>query len=93
MSKITRSILELNNEEAKKFFLKSESYFNLDLPKYISFEKVLNALSEEIKSETYNCYKAKDHNPLYGWANYQLITNKDGKLAWRPLELIHPVLY
>ena len=55
MSKITRSILELNNEEAKKFFLKSESYFNLDLPKYISFEKVLNALSEEIKSETYNC--------------------------------------
>lgn len=25
--------------------------------------------------------------------NYSLITNKDGKLAWRKLEIIHPIIY
>jgi len=36
----------------------------------------------------------KEGNPShFSDVNYSLITNKDGKFAWRPIELIHPVIY
>ena len=33
--------LILSNEEAKQHFLKGSSYFNGDMPSYISFEPIL----------------------------------------------------
>lgn len=39
-----RKIIELSNAEAREYFLKSEVYFNLDLPKYFDFAKILVAL-------------------------------------------------
>lgn len=43
-----KNILELNHNEAKKFLLKEESYFTLDIPKYFKFSKLLNELSKKI---------------------------------------------
>lgn len=40
-----RNILRLNNQEAKNFFLKSESYVNIDLPPYFNFGKLLKEVS------------------------------------------------
>ena len=34
-----KSILELNANEARQFFLKHESYCNIDLPKDFSFSE------------------------------------------------------
>ncbi len=88
-----RTVLELNNKEAKTFFLKKESYCSFELPEYISFENLLNDLTKELSgkvlNESTNGFKPKDLEEV----NYTLLNNKDGKFAWRPFQLIHPALY
>lgn len=101
-----KNILELNNEEAKNFFLKEESYINLDLPPYVKFEKILLEFDKLLKKkkDIKNLYKqiqiqdeppkTKNLNPKeFNKVNYKLFHNKNGKYDWRPFELIHPLLY
>lgn len=40
-----RKIVELSSAEARKRFLKSEFYFNLDLPKYFNFAEMLEIIN------------------------------------------------
>ena len=42
------SILELDHHDAKAFFLKHESYCNIDLPRYFSFTNLLQNISKEV---------------------------------------------
>lgn len=87
-----RRVIDLTNEEAKQHFLKCSSYFNGDLPKYISFQPILTAVSEVMAGGFFNQFKSENPADLSG-VNYNLIANKDGKLAWRPYELMHPAIY
>jgi hypothetical protein len=96
-------ILDLNNTEARQFFLKEESYFNFDLPTYFVFENLLQAVSAEVCGQDittfYSTYingqgQTKRHFPSeFEDVNYKFLNNRDGKFAWRPFQLIHPVLY
>ncbi len=87
-----KKLIELSNEEARKHFLKGCSYFNGDMPSYINFEPILNDVAAVLKGNNYAEFKAK--NPKdFPHVNYNFISNKDGKFAWRPLELIHPAIY
>ncbi len=98
-----KKITELENEEALKYFLKNESYFNFDLPSYFNFTELLNQTFNELKdkplSDLYNSYtdengKEKATHPRNSEnVNYKFLSNKDGKFAWRPFHLIHPALY
>lgn len=81
-----KRVIDLNNKEAKEFFLESDSYFSTDLPEYFDFNKFLKAI-EKIGGG-YDILNAKNDN-----TSYLLYNNKDGKYAWRKLELIHPALY
>lgn len=100
-----KNILKLNNEEAKAFFCKGESYSNIDLPHYFDFDKIIKEIYSEIGNKSFinscnqvpkttggNGTKA-DMASAYEKVCYQLLTNKDGKYSWRPLQLIHPILY
>jgi len=87
-----KKIIELTSEEAKNHFLKGSSYFKEAIPDYLSFEPILTNVVAVLKGGTYNSFKAKNPNHFPG-INYKLLTNKDGKLDWRPLELIHPAIY
>jgi hypothetical protein len=91
--KTRQSVLCLSADEARKFFLKQESYCTFDLPPYISFQAVLTKVSKILGDKNlndfYNSQKPRDFDDV----NYSLYNNKDGKYAWRPLQLIHPVLY
>ena len=87
-----KRLIDLTNEEAKKRFLKGSSYFNADIPKYISFEQILSDVDSTLNGRNYLEFKASNPNDYLG-VNYSLISNKDGKFAWRPLELIHPAIY
>ncbi|MCK4446726.1 MAG: RNA-directed DNA polymerase, partial [Candidatus Marinimicrobia bacterium] len=87
-----KRLIDLTNEEAKKHFLKGSSYFNADLPNYISFEQILSDVDTTLNGRYYFEFKAINPND-YSGVNYSFISNKDGKFAWRPLELIHPVIY
>jgi hypothetical protein len=77
--------------QARAFLLQPESYCNLELPVYFQFGRLLAAVSKELLGK-----------PLAGMAskpreqegvNYAMLSNKDGRHAWRPLQLIHPALY
>lgn len=87
-----KRLIDLSNEEARAHFLKGSSYFNGDLPKYISFEPILNDVSAVLKGANYAQFKNANPHELPN-VNYNFIANKDGKFAWRPYELMHPAIY
>lgn len=72
--------------------MKESSYFNGDLPSYISFEPILNNVETVLKGGSYAAFKSKNPKDLPN-INYNFIANKDGKFAWRPYELMHPAVY
>jgi len=98
-----KRIIELNHTNARRFFLKEESYFNFDLPKYFVFKDLLKKISEELTGKqisdilgniTNNDNHVERTYPnKYEHVNYKILNNKDGKFAWRPFQLIHPVIY
>ncbi len=101
-----KSILSLTHKEARSFFLMPSSYCTFDLPEYFTFGDVLKEAESIIKQEggLKDCCVLKDptkanreSNILYPSnfyeVNYTIFVNKDADLSWRPLQLIHPVLY
>lgn len=94
---------ELSYIQARQYFLKEESYFNFDLPKYFVFQNLIQTISTQLTghllSEHYSTYtdvtgKRRNHFPAeFEDVNYKFLNNKDGKYAWRPFQLIHPALY
>ena len=98
-----KRILDFSHTDARRFLLKEESYYNFDLPKYFVFQKLLEQISQEIKEKPLSDYygtkvheggKIKSTRPCnYENVNHKFLNNKDGKFAWRPLQLIHPAIY
>lgn len=87
-----KKLIELSCEEARKHFLKGSSYFNGDMPSYISFEPILTDVAAVLSGGRYTTMVSASPNDFPG-VNYNFLANKDGRLAWRPLELIHPAIY
>ena len=87
-----KRLIDLSNDEARTHFLKGSSYFNGDFPKYISFEPILENVAQILNGGNYIQFKASNPADIQD-VNYNFIANKDGKFAWRPLELIHPAIY
>ena len=90
-SQTWKLVSEMTASEARAYFLRQTSYTTIELPQYFDFETVLQRVASVMPA---------DQNP--GWSeearrsadvNYVLHDNKDGRLAWRPLALIHPALY
>jgi len=94
-----RNILDLSSQQARNFLLKEESYFNFDLPAYFTFSKLIKKVSKQLKGKNLSDFYSTDSNnkPLkpenFEEVNYKLLSNKNGQYAWRPFQLIHPVLY
>jgi hypothetical protein len=101
-----KTIISLNHQEAKQFFLKNESYCNIDLPPYLNFSILLNELSNKLNNRNINEFKkllfqseqnqagnGKFQPSDFENVNYRLLHNKNGKFDWRPFELINPMLY
>lgn len=88
------TLLDLNHSEARKLFLKGESYCNFDLPQYFNFNQLIidtdNFLNgKNIKDFFSNSCKPRDCEAV----NHVIHKNKDGKYSWRPIELINPAIY
>lgn len=98
MSKHT-PIVELNNRVARIFLKETQQYANFDTPPYFDFEQILLSASAILNLKTLIsvCIKKTNSKPdlpcNYEGVNYTILTNKDGGFAWRPIQLIHPVLY
>ena len=87
-----KRLVDLSNEEARKHFLKGDSYFNNDMPPYISFEPILTDVATVLNGKNFSAFQSSNPNNFSG-VNYSFLANKDGKFSWRPFELIHPAIY
>ena len=86
------SVLEMASHQARWFFLKQESYCTIDFPPYIVFDSLLSGVYEVLKDA--NLSDLWRHSPRnFDNINHVVMTSKDGRYAWRALELIHPALY
>jgi RNA-directed DNA polymerase len=86
-----RSVLDMSAKAARAFFLKPESYCRLDLPPYFDFRPVLRQVERFLAAKPLAGLKLKPRN--YERVNYTIYSNKDGRYAWRPFQLVHPVIY
>jgi len=87
----SKKIIELNENKAKEYFMEEKSYVNFDLPYYFSFSKILNESKTLLQEE--NISNQIKKSKKYEGVNYVFLSNKDGSFAWRPFQIIHPILY
>ena len=92
-------ITKMSSLEAKAYFREAKHYVNFDLPPYFNFDDILLYASSMLINKNLNdiCLKDNKGKPRYPGnysdVNYVVLSNKDGGFAWRPLQIIHPVLY
>lgn len=85
----SKCITEMTGEEAREFLLDPASYCSIHLPEYFQFGPMLSDVIGAIAGQKLETRGAAQHEQV----NHRLATNKDGRYAWRPLDLIHPALY
>lgn len=87
-----QKIIELSAVDARNYFCRSASYFDMEMPAYFNFapliERCANAASE-IGYEDLMRWRPDRFTSL----NYTLLHNKDGLIGWRPFELMNPLIY
>ena len=93
-------IIKCKCNEAKEFFMSEESYLTLKLPKYYSFQAILDNSLEILNKNKYE--ELTDKNKLgngeigprsFEGVNYSILNNKKDNFDWRRIELIHPIIY
>lgn len=96
-----KSVINLSNEEARKFFLSKESYFSLNLPPYFDLDAILKQAVDELGTGEIKDIKGKilkNHTEKgieynnYENVNYTFQLNKT-KNTYRPVTLLHPYIY
>lgn len=94
MSKAAKNILTLNHEEAMDFFMKSEQYHGFELPEYFTFDEVLKYVREKVGDTPYSeCLQEGISPESLSAVNLDILLNKDGRYAVRPIILANPFLY
>lgn len=88
---LEQSVLVMPAKQARSFFLKPESYCRLELPPYFDFGPVLRPVEKFLGTKSLASLKLQPRNAED--VNYTIYSNKDGRYAWRPFQLIHPVIY
>lgn len=87
-------IIELSSKDALDALISNDFYCTTELPEYFDFSGVLKYAAESIGDKSLNECVNGDCLPesLHG-VNLDVITNKDGRYAVRPLTLANPFLY
>ena len=94
MAKTAKNILTLNHEEAMDFFMKSEQYHGFELPEYFTFDDVLKYVREKVGNTPYEeCLQEGVSPDSLSDVNLDILLNKDGRYAVRPIILANPFLY
>lgn len=76
------------------FFLKSEQYHGFELPEYFVFDKLLKSIKKAIADKPYaECLSENIQPEQLPNVNLDILLNKDGHYAVRPIVLANPFLY
>ena len=94
MTEKTKNILSLNHIEAMDFFLKSEQYHGFELPEYFVFDDLLQNVKNAVGKTPYEeCLQEGMSPEQLSDVNLDILLNKDGRYAVRPIILANPFLY
>lgn len=94
MANKTKNVLSLDAKDAMNFFLKSEQYHGFELPEYFVFDELLQNVKEIIGDLPYEeCLQDEISPEDLSDVNLDILLNKDGNYAVRPIILANPFLY
>ena len=94
MNNHIQNILTLNHEEVMDFFMKSEQYHGFELPEYFVFDKLLQSVRDSVGDTLYeDCLQGGISPEQLSDVNLDILLNKDGRYAVRPIILANPFLY
>jgi hypothetical protein len=90
----TKNILSLNSQEVIDFLMQSEQYHSFELPEYFVFDEILDYVRKTIGDKPYHeCIQDGVTLDSILDVNIDILLNKDGRYAVRPLILCNPFLY
>lgn len=91
---MAKTVLDLNHIQARTYFLDEKNYCSIDLPKYITFQPLLDSLDKSLNNRPLSSLCDQINKPEDDECiNYKLLSNKDSHYAWRPFEIINPAIY
>lgn len=94
MANETKNVLSLESKDAMDFFLKSEQYHGFELPEYFVFDELLQNIKEVVEDKPYEeCLQDGLSPEILSDVNLDILLNKDGRYAVRPIILANPFLY
>lgn len=94
MAKRIPNILSLKHDEVMDFFMKSAQYHNFELPEYFVFDEVLKFVRDAVADRPYeDCVREEVSPEALADVNLDILLNKDGRYAVRPIVLSNPFLY
>lgn len=90
-----KTILDLSNTKAYKYFMEPENYCSIPFPIYISFKPILDYVETKVgNNEVKSILKDSKKLPSsYERVNHTILMKKDGKYAYRPCQIANPYLY
>ena len=87
-------IIELSTKDALDALMSNDFYCTTELPEYFDFSGVLKYATDSIGDKSLDeCINDDRHPESVQGVNLDVITNKDGRYAVRPLTLANPFLY
>lgn len=91
----SKSIIDLNAKDARKYLMLPTSYCTVNLPEYYDFTSVLSFVKRIVgRKDIHACLADKKKTPSsQEGVNHQLLVNKDGHYAFRRLQLANPFIY
>lgn len=88
------SIIELSAKDALDSLMSNDFYCTTELPEYFDFSGVLKYAADSIGDMSLDeCVRGDCMPESVNGVNLDVITNKDGRYAVRPLTLANPFLY
>ena len=94
MANETKNVLSLESKDAMDFFLKSEQYHGFELPEYFVFDELLQNVKNAIGDIPYEeCIQDETSPENLSDVNLDILLNKDGRYAVRPIIMANPFLY
>lgn len=94
MANETKNVLSLESKDAMDLFLKSEQYHGFELPEYFVFDELLQNVKEVVGDTPYeDCLHDEISPENLSDVNLDILLNKDGRYAVRPIILANPFLY
>lgn len=91
-----KTILDLSNVKAYRYFMEPENYCNVSFPVYISFKNILEYIEKTVGNKDLNAILKNPNkgNPSsFENVNHTILMKKDGKYAYRPIQIANPYLY